>query len=269
MGLLRLLGAKRERSQSISAFYRSLYPSDVRYALSYREAKMRATEIASLIDRFTYEAMYLIVKIMEDREKKRDYIEKLTHIFIQPDYQVDDLKKYLYSLISTIPADAEVSGTKLAQLSRYGMENWQTAFRGLAEDCYRENPTALPCLIAHTTIMGFHHFVQIYSQVPQANIMLLVPEWMMDETEEMMGYGVELNPEPKAVLRIKDVCLVGKWACMGVNCRLGHRYCGNALFIDDTIHTGKTSKKISNFWSSEYGLKIEGDRIRVITDLRS
>ncbi len=268
MGLLRLLGAKRERPQSISSFYSSLYPSDVRYALSYKEAKMGVSEIKSLIDRFTFEAMYLIIKVMDDREVKRQYIENLTRIFIQSDYKVDNLKKYLHEVVNTLPADVEASGTKLAQLSRYGMENWQTAFRGLAESCYEENPTALPCLLAHTTIMGFHHFVQVYKDVPKANIMVLVPEWLMDDDEEMMGYGVELGPEPKVTIRIKDNCLIGKWVCMGVNCRLGHRYCGNSFFIDDTIHTGTTAKKVSSFWASEYGLRIENERIRVITDLR-
>lgn len=265
MALFQFLRRSQETKQS---FYQSLYPESVRYALSYNGAKLGVTEIASLVENFPDETLYLVVKSLEDREQKRGFLEDLTRLFIQPDYEVADLQTLLRGWIAKLPADTEVKGTKLAQLSRLGSDNWQSSFHDLAKGCFEEDHSALPCLIAHTAILGFRHFVQFYRNIPRAHIMIIVPEWMIDPDDNYTGYDVALGDNPTVTLRVKDNCLVGSWVCHKAQCRFNHLYCGNSFFVDDTIHTGKTAGKITSFWHSEFGLNIPDNRIKVITDLR-
>jgi hypothetical protein len=268
MGFFRWLRGGQESQSTTESFYRSLYPESVRYALAHNGALMGPSEIASLVDRFTYEALYLIIKAIEDREQKRQCIEALTLLFVDPDYNINALKDLLCSWAKAMPVDVRVKGTKLAQLSRSGSSSWQESFRGLAQSCYNEDKSALPCLIAHTAILGYQHFVQIYKDKPNTTLMVLFPEWMLDPDEEYMGFSVRLTPEVKVVSQKKDKCLVGAWACGKHECKFHHLYCGNSFFVDDTIHSGETAGKITSFWHSEYGLNIPDERVKVITDLR-
>jgi hypothetical protein len=269
MGFFEWLRSGKSTQSSTQSFYRSLYPESVRYALAHNGALMGPSEIASLVDRFTHEALYLIVKGAEDKEQKRVYIEELTQLFVDPDYTDDALKAMLYRWVENMPDDVRVPGTKLAQLSRSGSSNWQDSFHELALSCYNEDRTALPCLIAHTAILGYQHFVQLYKDEPHANIILLFPDWMLDDDENYMGFSVRLTPEVRVVTQPKITCLVGAWACGKRECRFDHLHCGNAFFVDDTIHSGRTAAKVTSFWYSEYGLNIPDARIKVITDLRS
>lgn len=268
MKFLRDLTTPRKTRGTAASLYSSIYPEDVRYALSYKQAKMGIPEISALISRFTYEALYLVIKATDDIEQKRHQLEELTALFAQPDYQVDDLKAWLHRWLKALPADTQVNGTKLAQVSRYGSETMQGAFRSLAERCYQEDSSALICLIAHTALLGYRHFVQFYKDIPNAHITILVPDWMMDPANTQMGYCVTLNPEVRVTLQEKKQCLVGTWTCQGTNCPLNQAYCGNAFFVDDTIHTGQTAGKMQSFWDSEYGLHVPNEKIRVLTDLR-
>lgn len=269
MGFIGKLFGKGQKDSQAS-FYASLYPETVRYALSHKGAKMGKAEIRALVDRFTYEAMYLVVKVLaKDREDQRRFLADLTVLFLDPEYHEGKLRDLLLGYIDQMPDDAEAAGAKLAQLNRSGSSRWQDAFRQLAENTFAENPTGLPCLIAHTTLLGYQHFVQVYGQKRNAKLMILVPDWMIDPDEELMGYEVSLGDKPGVTLQPKDECLIGSWACMKSECRFHHRFCGSAVFIDDTINTGATSDKLHSFWKSEYGLNIPVERIRVITDLRA
>jgi len=259
---------KKSNEHTQTSFYDSLYPESVRYALSYNGSKMGAAEIKGLIPNFTDEALYLTIKALTDRETKRVFLEDLTKVFIRPDYQQTDLQALLSDWVSKIPAGTIVKGTKLAQLGRSGSANWQDHFYNLANTCFTENKEALPCLIAHTALLGFKHFVQLYRDIPHAHLMILMPEWLMDPDDDMMGYSVQLSPEPQVTLKTHDQCLVMAWTCQGAACPMQQHFCGNAFFIDDTIHSGETAGKITSFWHSEYGLSVPDDRIRVITDLR-
>lgn len=250
------------------SFYDTLYPESVRYALSYNASSMGPAEINALIPNFTNEALYLIVKSLTDREVKRQFLQDLTSLFVRPDYQEDELRALLAGWVKRLPEDTIVKGTKLAQLGRLGSANWQTHFRDLAETCYNENKQALPCLIAHTALLGFRHFVELYRGIPDAHLIILVPDWMIDNEDDMIGYSVQLNPEPIVTIKNHDDCLVLAWTCEGVDCPFQQRFCGTAFFVDDTIHSGATAGKVTSFWYSEYGLNVPDDRIRVITDLR-
>lgn len=265
----RLFGAAT-RNVSTSSFYQSLYPEEVRYALSYKGAKMGKSEIQALVARFPTEALYLVTKAYaDDRETLQAYLEELTRLFVYPDFSGDDLRAILQRYLDLLPSETVVSGAKLSQLSRSGTATWQQAFRNIAQKCYTLDASALPCLIAWTTMIGYRHFVEIYSQRKHGRITLLVPGWLLDPNEQIMGYEVILEPAPTVILQQKNMCLFGNWACKQAECLFQHRYCGNTFFIDDTIHTGATARKIESFWHSQYGLQISMERVHVITDLRS
>lgn len=268
MNIFKVFGSSKQSKTTIGDFYSSLYPESVRYALQYNGAEMGPAEIRSLVDRFTQEALYLIVKAFTDREQKRAYIEDLTRVFVQDDEDEALLKACLYDWIDRLPASTRVKGTKLAQLSRSGSGNWQDQFKDLAQSCYDEDQSALPCLIAHTAILGYRHFVKLYRDLPKADIVLLIPEWMADDEENFMGYSVRVTPEVRVTLQPKDRCIVASWKCGKHACKFNHVHCGNSFFVDDTIHSGATAGKITSFWYSEYGLNVPNDKIKVITDLR-
>jgi hypothetical protein len=161
-----------------------------------------------------------------------------------------------------------VLGTKLAQLSRAGSDHWQNAFRRLAERCFVDHAGALPCLIAHTSLLGYHHFVQVYSQKPNARILILIPEHLLDTDNPHMGYRITLGANPSVMRQPKELCIFANWQCLGEQCNFGRKYCSNTIFIDDTINSGATIGKIESFWHSEYALFIPPERVKVITDLR-
>ena len=255
---------------SLSDFYQTLYPEDVRYALSQKQARLGKAELNSLTGRFVYEAVYLVTKALtHSPEKQRQYLEDLTRIYSQTDYHLDDLRNFLQTNINALPDDTQIAGTKLLQLSRAGSDHWQKAFEELAEGTYAQSPFALPCIVAYTPMLGYHHFVRVFSRKSLGKLQLLVPEWMLNRDDERMGYEITLGATTHVESQTKHDCLYGSWLCLHTECPMKHRFCEDAIFIDDTINTGMTSNKLRSFWNSEYGLQVPAERIRVITDLRS
>lgn len=251
------------------SFYRSLYPESVRYAFQYKGAEMGKAEMLALIDSYIFETVYLVMKaLVFDREYQRHFLEDLTRLYVRGDWKTQELQTLLRDYILLLPDDLTVTGTKLAQISRSGSEEWQLAWRELAERLYTERPDALPCLIAHTPIFAYHQFIEVYKHKPYTKLIVLMPNWMEDEAEEQMGYEVTLSSPPTVNLQVKDECLYGSWLCLGTECKLKKRFCTQAVFIDDTINTAATSNKLRSFWLTEYGLNMPSERVRVITDLR-
>jgi len=258
-----------QNSHESNNIYDSLYPESIRYSLRYNGGRMGKSEILALLDRFVHEAQYLVVKALaSDREQQRQYLCELTRLFMREDYNDDQLRQLLRYRVNALPDDVTVKGAKLAQLNRSGSSNWQQAFHDLAVKTLNEKPDAVPTLIAFTTMLAYQHFVQIYQAAGAPKIFIIVPEWLLDPDETYMGYSVSLKPHLSVELKPKSRCIFGNWTCQGEECPMSRRYCGNAVFIDDTINTRTTVRKIASFWQSEYALILPEDRIRVITDLR-
>ena len=255
--------------QEKPAFYRSLYPESVRYAFQYKGAEMGKAEMLALLDDYIFEAVYLVTKaLVFNREYQRHFLEDLTRLYVHTNWSKRDLQHILTQYIMRLPDDLTVTGTKLAQISRSGTEEWQSAWRELAENLYAERPNALPCLIAHTPIFAYHQFIDVYKHRPYAKLIFLMPDWMADQNETQMGYEITLGSIPTVDIQVKDECLYGSWTCLHTECKLKKRFCTEAVFIDDTINTSATSNKLRSFWLTEYGLNMPIERVRVITDLR-
>jgi hypothetical protein len=268
-GIRRLLTGGDESKVRPPSVYASIYPESVRYALQYKAAKMGKTEMSSLLEHYVHETVYLVTKALaSNRENQRKFLEQLSRLYIKPDWTENALRTLVRGYIDALPDDTAVDGAKLAQLNRSGTAHWQKAFRALAIQCRDIDFDKLPVLIAHTPVFAFHHFIEIFAQMPAAKFLLIVPKWMEDPSETHMGYEIELKPEPVVRFQEKDECIFGQWVCRKLECKLKNKYCGNCIFIDDTIKTESTAQKVRSFWQGEYGRNIPDERIRVITDLR-
>jgi hypothetical protein len=264
-----LFKPRSRTSSKLREVYKTLYPESVRYALQYNESRMGKAEMLDLLPNYTYEVTYLVAKaVAHNRRLQRQYIYDLVRLYTNPNWTENDLRDLLRRWIDSLPEHTAVSGTKLAQLNRYGSDYWRETFHELAQNIYAENPDAIPCLIAHTPLFALHHFVRIYNQKPQGKLLILVPDWLEDDSDDLMGYDITLGATPSVNFQEKDECIFGEWECYKHECPLQHQYCGNTIFVDDTINTGSTAGKLESFWHTEYGLKIPEEHIRVITDLR-
>ena len=252
-----------------TSFYQSIYPESVRYALQYKEAEMGKEEISALLNAWHFEALYLVTKAMAShRETQRQFLQDLTRLYYREDWTKDELSDLLKRYIARIPDGFTVTGTKLAQLSRTGRDTWQDEWRTLAQTVFAQKPDALPCLIAHTPIYAYHHFITVYRDSKQEKLFLLMPNWILDPNETQMGYEISLTDPPTVKLQVKKECLYGTWTCDGSDCKLKQHFCKEAIFIDDTINTAKTAGQLQSFWLSKYGLNMPLDRVHVITNLR-
>ena len=255
---MKLFSKNRDDASQSQSFYATLYPESVRYALGHNSAKLGKAELHALIHNFTYEVVYLMVKaVTYDIHEQRRFIEELTRLYVQEDYQ-DDLKSFLKCEIDRLPEDTIVKGTKLAQLSRYGSAYWQKAFRNLVEECVEEDELAVPRLVAHTPFIAYHHFVDIYKERGVGRLSVIVPHWMMDKTNPLMGYRIILQKRIEVVFQEKAICLHGHWDCLGQECLRDQTYCRRSFFIDDTINTRLNQNKSDKFlvirvWCSSTG----------------
>lgn len=251
------------------SFYESIYPESVRYALRYRKAQMGKDELRSLIHKWHFETVYLVTKALAyDRDAQRQFLEDLTRLYYNPHWTKADLENLLRHYIASLPDDISITGTKLAQLSRSGSDEWQHHWHNLATKLYQEEPHALPCIVANTPIFGYHHFVATYQQRSHTKLFFLIPDWLMNPDETLMGYEITLKSTPTVRLQVKNECLFGTHVCEGVECPLQQHFCKEAVFIDDTINTATTAGKLQSFWLSKYGLQIPLSRVRVIVNLQ-
>lgn len=258
-----------DTQQTSTQFYRSIYPESVRYALSYRGAQMGKLEMQALMHNYVFETVYLVVKALgNNREGQRSFLEQLTRLYATPDWEHAALQQLLRKTIETLPDDVSVTGTKLAQLSRFGADNWQQAFRNIAENLLHDEPQALPIIIAHTPIIAYHQFIETYRTRLGTKLFMLIPELLMNPQERFMGYEITLSDPVTVKLQLRDECLFGSWACLKADCILQQHFCRKAIFIDDTINTAATIGKLQSFWHTEYGLNLPDDRVRCITDMR-
>jgi hypothetical protein len=261
--------ASKPEKQDDAARYRAVYPESVRYAFQYKAAQMGIEEMRSLVHEYMFETVYLVTKAMAfDRSAQRSFLELLTRLYVRPDWTHDELRSLLRQQIDLLPAQTSIAAAKLMQINRYGSEHWANAFHQLAQTIYEQQPDAIPCLIAHTPIFAYHEFIRVYRQRRDSTLLLLMPSWMEDQEEIQMGYQIELGELPSVRLQVKDQCIFGHWRCMHSDCKLRNRYCGNTIFVDDTINTGSTEGRIQSFWQTEYGLKLPESKVYVLTDMR-
>lgn len=252
--ILERLLLRKSGNQSI---YAGLYPDSVRYAIKHRDGLMGKDEIESLIkSNYIHEAIYLITKSLKSEKTQMEiFLSELTSATVSdnPDVKITEI---LENWLLHLPTDTKVGGLKLGQLSRAGSEVWSDNFIQLAKSSRETKPDAVPHLVAFAAMIGYVAFVQEYfkemhTEITNAKeIVILVPEWIVDENEPDLGFYINLESFETKVYSKNDPLFY------------------NPHFVDDTINTGKSSGKVRGYWKQVLGVDIPEDRIFVITDLR-
>jgi len=231
------LGFGKPKSQNERAAPERNLPSDVRYALQYRQARIGTAELRDLINnRFEREALYLTLKAhAENPEVQRSLIEELAKL-VQPTESGDtpteqEMRNGIAAIvehgIEELPAEPEIKGAKLAQLSRQGFDFWQQRHAKAAEK-YAVDPDDT-FLVGHSMFVGLSEYMSAHAKQGKP-LHLLIPAIFTDDSKDICGYRIEggsVEDLPKDFER--DT---------------------HAVVIDDVSNTGDTRRSIEAFWSA-------------------
>lgn len=205
-----------------------ILPSDVRYALQYREAKLGKSEISDLArNGFPEDAFYFIMKSHSDNPELQMQILSEFYAMVRGDgdQDPDTLKSFLEKQLETFVEGRLVKGAKVAQHSRQGLELWRNLYKKKAiESANRINPTFIA---GHSTFFGLAPFVREHDQA-EKELHILMPEHFANEDYDSCGYVLRDGSVlylPKDFIRPED-----------------------AIIIDDVKNTGKVEKNIRDFW---------------------
>lgn len=211
-----------------------ILPSDVRYALQYKEGMLNKEEIETLImSNFESEGFYLIAKgIQENPEIQKSLVENYAKLILNGEPNSNLLlKEFLSKEISNIK-DTEVNGVKLAQVSRQGFELWQKKYEEIARELSDNKKDVF--ILAHSTFIGLSHFIKEFSQ-KNKTINILVPLWF-EKDQQYIGYSINFDQ--------KEVNTT--WLNKSFKKE-------SSIIFDDTIKTGGTISKINGYLSESLG----------------
>ncbi len=209
-----------------------ILPSDVRYALQYREAKMGRNELLALANnQLERESLYLLLKATADNpEKQRFLIQSALEALSQRtdvDERPTQFIEFLHSAIAELPQDETIVADKLGQLSRQGFDVWHKSYDDRARELSQDNVRDI-FLVGHATLIGLDSFCRHFKK-NKKDLYILIPDQINNEEISSCGYMV--SPDGNVSLLPKDFVR------------------SNALVIDDTIHTGKVMGQIVSFWT--------------------
>jgi hypothetical protein len=211
-----------------------ILPSDVRYALKYKEAILTKSEIEDLnMNHFENEALYLTVKGLQDKpEEQRILLEKYILHTLNKTGTKDIDKKVLQSIISDSLKGNDsitVQGEKIAQISRQGFDFWQEKFKNKARELSEDKRNVF--LVANAMILGLSPFVEEFSKKGKT-LHIIIPKWI-DEGAHTIGYAVKFEgKEPKVEFLLKNT----------------DKDQALAVLVDDATNSGTVFEKIKNYW---------------------
>jgi hypothetical protein len=206
----------------------ALLPSDVRYALRYREAQLGKSELLDLVrNGLADEALYLLLKIQNDDPLAQAEIMAVVSqsVIENRSPEVEVLRPFLESYINQLDGEKTVNAMKLAQHSRQGFELWRGLYRNKAKmAALRDNPTYI---LGNSMFFGLTSFIYEHERVAK-DLNILMPNQIKDEQNKNCGY----------VMLEGSVLVVPK----------GFQRENNAVIIDDVHNTGETEKLVRDFW---------------------
>ncbi len=212
--------------------FNKILPSDVRYALEYKEGILNKDDLEVLaMSNFEIEAMYLTLKgIKNNPEQHKILLEKyVSSIFSTKDntgINKKDIRDITVKEIEHNPS-IEVDAVKLAQISRQGFDFWQEKFKDLADKLSNEKRNVF--LLAHATILGLEHFVKSFSE-KNKTLNIIVPSWVKDKSD-IIGYSIKFDSQKSNVQLLHDTFDKE-----------------NAVLVDDTLNTGNTTDEIKKYF---------------------
>lgn len=211
-----------------------ILPSDVRYALQYKEGMLNKEEIETLVmSNFESEGFYLIAKgIQEKPEIQKSLVENYAKIILNDKTNSKmPLKEFLSKEINNI-TETEVNGVKLAQVSRQGFELWQKKYEEIARELSNNKKDIF--VLAHSTFVGLSHFIKEFSK-NNKTVNILIPLWF-EKDQQHIGYSINFNQ--------KEVTTT--WLDKSFKKE-------SSIIFDDTIKTGGTISKINSHISENLG----------------
>lgn len=207
-----------------------ILPSDVRYALEYKEGKLNKDDLEVLVmSNFEDEAFYLTLKsLTNNKEEHKNLLRKYISNIINLDHGGVEYKKCIQDIVNEeldLNKNLEVDGVKLAQISRQGFDTWQDKFKTLSNELSKSDKNVF--LVAHSTILGLHSFLKNFAK-EEKDLNIIVPSWFKDKC---VGYNISFS-EGKTVMNDlhNDFNKI------------------NTIAVDDTVNTGSTIDKVKDFW---------------------
>lgn len=209
-----------------------ILPSDVRYALQYREAALGPSEVLDLVrNGFEREATYMALKALKDNpEAQRTAIEHIASASLHSESTNlrSSLKEQVELLVPMLPPETKVAGMKLAQLSRQGFSHWEKIYQDASER-YAKNQEAT-YLVGHSMFVGLGEFVRSHAE-HEKPLHVLMPDFIKEPSLAMAGYRIEGD----------SVSFLQK----------DFERDAQAIVLDDMLTTGETTRLLGEFWESE------------------
>lgn len=220
--------------------YIKILPSDVRYALQYKEALLNKDEIEQLNENhFETEAFYMTIKgLQENPEVQKELLEKYIKNEITNKDSEKESKNALQNLLKEYIkelGESSVKGGKLAQLSRQGFEFWQERFENKAKELSKDKRNVF--LVANAMMLGLSHFVKEFKKENKP-LNIIIPDWLK-QGAHTIGYSVNLEDKENLVDFLK---------------RSDDKNEALAVLVDDATNSGSVFNKIKKYWEDN-GLK--------------
>lgn len=226
-----------KRNENPPKKHEKILPSDVRYALQYKEGLLNKEDVKILAEsNFLNEATYLTFKsLIDDKEKHKELLEKFVNCILNENSLVDKKEIQKELVVKTLQkqeGEIAVKGNKLAQLSRQGFDLWQEKFKELSQRLSIDERNVY--VLAHSTFVGLHSFIKEFAE-KKKDLNILVPEW---EGGENFGYNISFSE--------------GKITISWLHGKLTNDK--DSVLVDDTKNTGNTIEQSREFLAKQ-GLK--------------
>ncbi len=209
----------------------AILPSDVRYALQYREANLGKSEILDLaLNRFEDESLYAFLKALSGlSDVQKNALTKIVAEIKDMDEEQgkDAIRDFVQTNMPSVPESAKVGMMKLGQYSRQGFEEWRRRYAEEAQKAaLRAEPTVI---VGHSMFMGLRSFVRAH-QLAHKPLYILMPHMIDDTDSTTCGYIITngvVEFLPKDFARPE-----------------------NAIIIDDVKNKGETEREVQAFWQT-------------------
>jgi len=207
----------------------AVMPFDVGYSLRYRSAMLGRNEIETLAHPSFYGiGVYLMLKALDDKPQiQKEFLQKVAES-IEGQEGYAKAAKIIRHFLGQYAID-DVSGMKIAQVTRMGADFLEEKFLEIASDLMAKR--CLPVLVAYSATIGLKPFVENIRQ--ESPLFVLMPKKI--ETEGLVGYSIKRGDSGIEVAEIAG----------------GFQFDGMPVaVVDDTMNKGATLDKVVAFLES-------------------
>jgi len=169
-----------------------ILPSDVRYALRYKEEHLTTSEILDLIENgFEEEALYLLLKSsVANVQLQLAFLEQIVTATLDTESvtRKKSLRTILHSMLTQLPTETLVDAHKLSVLSRQGFDAWHDLYKKTADELVEKDADIF--MLGHSTFLGLTSFITSFSK-RNKKLYLLIPGHYNNTAMNTCGYIIE------------------------------------------------------------------------------